>query len=148
MKYTIGQFNDSFTPVIDGVATVVKNYALWLDKKHAKCCVVTPSCPGYTDNEEFDVLRYASVPLPKRKFYRLGLPLAGYEKYKKITNIDFDLIHTHCPFSSGKLGYNIAKKRNIPLIATFHSKFYDDFKQALKNDKIALAATKQVINFF
>jgi hypothetical protein len=33
MELIIGQFNDSYEPVMDGVANVTKNYAYWLDKK-------------------------------------------------------------------------------------------------------------------
>lgn len=44
-----GQFNDSFTPVMDGVTNVVKNYAYWLDKKYGESYVATPAYPGYID---------------------------------------------------------------------------------------------------
>ena len=33
MSITIGQFNESFPPIVDGVANVVKNYAYWLEQK-------------------------------------------------------------------------------------------------------------------
>ena len=36
MRLTIGQFNESFPPIIDGVANVVKNYAYWMNKKYGR----------------------------------------------------------------------------------------------------------------
>jgi glycosyltransferase involved in cell wall biosynthesis len=147
-KLITGQFNDSFTPVMDGVTNVVKNYAYWLDKKYGESYVATPAYPGYVDREEFPVLRYYSVPLKKREPYRFGLELLDLNFRKTIKAIPFDIVHAHCPFTSGMIALQIAKKNNIPIVATFHSKFYDDFKQVLKIDAFAKICTRIVIDFF
>lgn len=143
-----GQFNDSFTPVMDGVTNVVKNYAYWLDKKYGESYVATPAYPGYIDREEFPVLRYYSIPLKKREPYRIGLELLDINFRTTIKNISFDIVHAHCPFTSGAIAQQIARKKNIPIVATFHSKFYDDFKQVLKIDAFAKLCTRIVIDFF
>ncbi|HEY8500904.1 MAG TPA: glycosyltransferase [Clostridia bacterium] len=143
-----GQFNDSFTPVMDGVTNVVKNYAYWLDKKYGESYVATPAYPGYIDREEFPVLRYYSIPLKKREPYRIGLELLDINFRSTIKNIPFDIVHAHCPFTSGAIAQQIARKKNVPIIATFHSKFYDDFKQVLKIDAFAKFCTRIVIDFF
>lgn len=143
-----GQFNDSFTPVMDGVTNVVKNYAYWLDKKYGESYVATPAYPGYIDREEFPVLRYYSIPLKKREPYRIGLELLDINFRTTIKNISFDIVHAHCPFTSGAIARQIARKKNIPIVATFHSKFYDDFKQVLKIDAFAKLCTRIVIDFF
>ncbi|NLX77845.1 MAG: glycosyltransferase family 4 protein [Clostridiaceae bacterium] len=147
-KLIAGQFNDSFTPVMDGVTNVVKNYAYWLDKKYGECYVATPAYPGYVDREEFPVLRYYSIPLKKREPYRIGLELLDINFRSTIKKIPFDIVHAHCPFTSGAVALQIARKNNIPIIATFHSKFYDDFKQVLKIDAFAKFCTRIVMDFF
>jgi len=147
-KLITGQFNDSFIPVMDGVTNVVKNYAYWLDKKYGESYVATPAYPGYIDREEFPVLRYYSIPLKKREPYRIGLDLLDINFRTTIKNISFDIVHAHCPFTSGAIAQQIARKKNIPIIATFHSKFYDDFKQVLKIDAFAKLCTRIVIDFF
>lgn len=147
-KLIIGQFNDAFTPVMDGVTNVVKNYAYWLDKKYGECYVVTPAYPGYVDREEFPVLRYYSIPIKKREPYRFGLELLDINFRSTIKNIPFDIVHAHCPFTSGAVAQQIARKENIPIVATFHSKFYDDFKQVLKIDAFAKICTRLVIDYF
>lgn len=147
-KLITGQFNDSFTPVMDGVTNVVKNYAYWLDKKYGECYVATPAYPGYVDREPFPVLRYYSIPLKGREPYRIGLELLDINFRTTIKNIPFDIVHAHCPFTSGAIALQIAKKKNIPIVATFHSKFYDDFKQVLKIDAFAKICTLLVIDFF
>lgn len=148
MKFTIGQFNDSYEPVMDGVANVTKNYAYWLSRKGCDSYVVTPSCPGYEDINDFKVLRYFSVPLPKRRPYRYGIPQLDYGFNRDVNTIPFDLVHCHCPFTSGKLALKIARKRGIPIITTFHSKYYDDFKEATKSDSIAKLMTQRIISFY
>ena len=45
-KHSICLLNDSFPPVIDGVANAVTNYALNIEKSHGSAVVATPSFPG------------------------------------------------------------------------------------------------------
>ena len=148
MRLVTGEFNDSFPPIMDGVANVVKNYAYWLNKKYGSCYVITPTSPNYLDNEEFPVLRYYSIPLPTRHPYRCGI--AGLDRtfLKRVREIPFDIVHAHSPFSAGGLALDIARRRNIPIVASFHSKYYDDFKFAFKSDFLARQAVKKVIRFF
>lgn len=143
-----GQFNDAYEPVSDGVVTVVKNYAYWLTCKYGESYVVTPKHPKYIDSEAFEVLRYLSVPMPKREPYRVGLPGIDFKFQYKVKKIDFDIIHAHSPFSAGRMALQTAKKLNVPVVATFHSKFYDDFKQVLKNDILARVSLDIVMDFF
>ncbi|NLW60251.1 MAG: glycosyltransferase family 4 protein [Firmicutes bacterium] len=144
----IGQFNDSYPPVMDGVANVTKNYAYWLHKKYGQCYVVTPAFPGYRDQDPFPVIRYSSLPLVFRPPYRLGCPQIDRKVQRRLREIPFDLVHTHSPFSSGQLALKIARQRGIPLVATFHSKFFDDFKAVVKADNLAWLGVKRVIKFF
>lgn len=148
MRLVTGEFNDSFPPIMDGAAIVVKNYAYWLNKKHGSCYVVTPASPNYQDIEEFPVLRYYSVPLPTRHPYRYGIAGLNRTFLKRVHEIPFDIVHAHSPFSAGGIALDIARRRNIPIVASFHSKFYDDFKLALKLDLLARQAVKKVIRFF
>ena len=60
---TIGIFNESFPPIMDGVSLTAKNYADWLHKMNQPVCVVTPKAPDYKDNEPYPVYRYTSVPV-------------------------------------------------------------------------------------
>lgn len=148
MGIIAGEFNDSFVPIADGVANVVKNYALWLPKNQIDSYVVTPDYPGYMDNEKFEVLRYQSIPVPLRYPYRAGMSALDITIKKRLGNIDFDLVHAHSPFSSGKLALKMAHDKGIPIIASFHSKYYDDFKDALKSDMAAKILLKMTMEFF
>ncbi len=156
-----GVFNDSFYPITDGVAMVTKNYALWLNRLTGPSCVVTPDMPNQFDHEEFPVYRYTSFPIPSRPPYRFGVNLVGevVEKRRRgerllerltgnVFSIPFDLVHAHCPFSSGYLAQRIARMRRIPLVATFHTKYRLDFESSLKNKFLVNLATKRLIQFY
>ncbi len=136
-SYTIGQLTDAFTPITDGVVSVVKNYAYYLQQNQIHSPILTPDFPGYRDDTELTVLRYQSVPLPRRKPYRIGLPKLSPRFLQQLRKIDFDLVHAHSPFASAKLALTLARKRNIPCVATFHSKYYEDIKAVTKSDLIA-----------
>src|ERR1700733_11373954 len=94
----IGQFNDSYAPIPDGVARVVCEYARWLHEAKTPTCVITTSAPGYHDTEPFPVHRYLSVPTVVRPPYRFGMPWLDFTFWRRMRAIDFRLVHAHCPF--------------------------------------------------
>jgi len=145
---TIGIFNDSFPPIMDGVSLATQNYAYWLHQKKQPVCVITPKSPSYCDHEPYPIYRYTSVPIIGRKPYRLGLPDIDFTFKTEIDHISFGLVHAHCPFSSGRLALSIAKKQKIPFVATFHSKYRDDFEHSVYNKFIAKQMTNEIIRFF
>jgi 1,2-diacylglycerol 3-alpha-glucosyltransferase len=148
MKLTIGQFNESFPPIIDGVANVVKNYAYWMNKKYGTSYVITTKHPLAKDNYDFEVLRYSSMKVPTRSEYRFGLPKMDGVFWKELKKVPFDIVHAHCPFGSGFAARTIARKRGIPFVATFHSKFRDDFKGFLKSDALVESMLAKVGDFY
>ncbi len=133
---------------MDGVANVVRNYSYWLNRKYGECCLATPNNRRYIDNEDFKVIRYFSVPFKFREPYKMGFDILDFKFWKYMNNMNFNIVHSHSPFTSATIGISIAKKKNIPLIATFHSKYYDDFKQVFKLDILAQLFTNIIINFY
>ena len=148
MKLDVIQFNESFPPVMDGVANVTRNYAYWIKKKYGKSYVVTPEYPAYVDDEIFPVLRYPSLPLALRKPYRMGVGQHNPKLWKKLNTLNVDIVHAQSPFSSGNIALQFARQKNVPMVATFHSKFYDDFKEATRSDAISWLMTHLVVDFF
>lgn len=142
------EFNDSFPPLTDGVAQTVRNYALWLNRKHGKCCVVTPQHPLADDHEEFPVMRFVSMPLFIVKDYKLGLPDIAFKTFHRLDTLPLDLVHAHCPFASGSLALMIARKKDIPVVATFHTKYKDDFAQRLKMENAGKIAAKYTAKYY
>ena len=74
MEANVGLFNESFPPVMDGVAVCVQNYAYWLQKKVGGVSVITPNKPGANYKQyPYEVLDYISVPVPFRHPYVTGI---------------------------------------------------------------------------
>lgn len=144
----IGLFNDCFPPIMDGVSVTTRNYAYWLNRKRKDICVVTPQAPEATDNEGYPVYRYLSIPIPMRKPYRLGFPRIDWPFHRQISRIDFDLVHAHCPFSSGYLARQIARDQDIPMIATFHSKYREDFQRIIPNRFMIDYLIRNIVDFY
>lgn len=147
----IGIFNDSFPPVMDGVALVTLNYAYWLKDRGEDVRVITPYAPGSDDIVKeltYPVMRYASLPVLVRKPYRMGLPNIDFTFQRAFKKLQFDIVHTHCPFSSAHLAMKVAKKQHIPFVASFHTKYRDDFLRATHSEKIADLMIRQVIKLY
>ncbi len=134
MQMTTCQFNDSYFPIMDGVGMTAHSYAYWLNEKYGKGMLIAPKVKDYKDNVPYKVYRFKSVLFPGMHPYRVGLPLIDVTFKKKIKKISFDLLHAHCPFISGQLAVKLATRLDIPLVATFHTKYRDDFKKVLDND--------------
>ncbi len=94
-RLMIGQFADSYAPTVDGVVTVVKNYAYWLHQKYGGCVVAAPKTPGYEIREPFPVVPFISIPAYGREPYRLGLPGVDLKFQRRMRDIEFDLVHAH-----------------------------------------------------
>ncbi|MBO4455790.1 MAG: glycosyltransferase [Bacteroidales bacterium] len=117
---------------MDGVAVCVENYAYWLQKKVGGVKVITPNVPGADYSKyDFEVFDYVSVPVPKREPYVTGVAEIDPRYLVKIAQTKFKILHAHCPFASGVAARRIARHLGIPLVATFHSKYRDDFARVL-----------------
>lgn len=144
-KLNICLLNDSFPPLIDGVANAVINYADTIHAELGSATVVTPSYPGYTDNFKFPVVRYSSVDTSKFLGYRAGYPFSS-SILGDLKNNHFDIVHSHCPFASTVLGRTLREKSNSPLIMTYHTKFDEDIKRIVENPLIVSQITKFVVH--
>lgn len=144
----IGLFNDSFPPVMDGVAMTTYNYAYWLHQNGHSVSVVTPFGEGERFAEPFPVLRYPSIPLLTRKPYRWGLPYLWTPVVSQIHQTPFSIVHGHSPFSAGRLAMTIAKKRGVPFVMSFHSKFREDFIHSVRSPVIADLMIKHIMEVF
>lgn len=142
-----GLFNDSFPPVFDGVTLTMQNYVRWLTAAGRHTCVVTPWNPVEEPHEGFDLYRYFSLPIPSRRPYRYGYPKLDPWIWGRLRRTPFALVHAHCPFSSGRLALYAARKQNVPLIATFHSKYKTDLEHSL-SPWMVTRIMKRVMDFF
>ncbi len=145
----IGEFSDSFLPIIDGVGRVVYNYCDTIARKGHECTAVVPLDKfGYRGKFPFEIIDYYSKSLPMKNEYDAGLPMIDMHYNARLKMTDFDIAHVHTPFIAGTEGIRYARERDIPLVGTFHSKYYDDFLQMTGSRHIAGLGTDLVVKFY
>lgn len=145
----IGEFCDCYPPHIDGVGMVVSAYARELSRNH-ECYYIAPknSTRRYPDREDgFPVLKFTALPIP-REAYSLGLPWVDLSFHQDLRRIAFDIVHAHTPFSAGLEARRQAENRGIPLVGTFHSKYYDDFYKKTHSGVISKTAVNLIVSFY
>ena len=62
--------------------------------------------------------------------------------------MSFEIVHAHCPFETGDLAHQAAQKQQIPLVATFHSKYRQDFEHNVHCKPIVDWMVRHIIRFF
>ncbi|MDE7159128.1 MAG: glycosyltransferase [Clostridiales bacterium] len=134
-KLKIAELLDSYFPCIDGPINVVTYYSEHLNKQ-ADCKLIVPKAKKkqkYVDNRPFEVIRCKSTAAPEG--YRLGHPGSDKKLKKRVKQEQFDIFHTHSPFSMGTFAVKMGKKYHVPVVATLHTKYYDDFSRVLHGFK-------------
>ena len=143
----IGQFGDTFPPTLDGVGRVMMSYCDTLEKLGHRAPYISVENPQFHEDVPMETILYHSLPIPRQN-YRLGVPLCSLRFRRQMRHMDFDVVHAHSPFIAGHYARRIARRRNIPLVATFHSKFYDDFYRATGSKTLARFVVRYVVRFF
>ncbi|MBE6877191.1 MAG: glycosyltransferase family 4 protein [Ruminococcus sp.] len=139
--------NDSFPPIIDGVATAVTNYAnIMTASGRARVLVGTPRYPNADySGYPYTVVPYQSFDLPDiADGYRAGNPLS-VKSVSEMTKFDPDIIHVHCPAVSAVMGRILRNETNAPIVFTYHTKYDIDIARAIKSEHIQKEAVKVMI---
>jgi glycosyltransferase involved in cell wall biosynthesis len=147
-EVSIGLFNDSFAPIMDGVTVTVRNYAYWLNEILGPTCVIAPSAPFHREEDAFPVLRFLSIPTFVHPPYRIGLPSVDLRLRSFLKGRRFSLVHAHSPFGAGRAALKAARAAGVPIVATFHSKFRDNLRMALPFCPLVDEQMKRIVEFF
>jgi uncharacterized protein (TIRG00374 family) len=128
-------FNDGFYPLIDGVVRAVDAYARYLVSQGVDVTVVVPYS-GKVNNFPYKILPIRQIKIPGF-FYPIPIGVNRL-KYKNALYYEGPIVyHAHTPFLLGHLALKLSKQYHIPLVTTFHSKYYDDYYAATKSKRIA-----------
>ena len=137
--------NDSFPPMIDGVANAVVNYASELERLGEHSVVVTPAVPGAEDRGyPYPVLRYPSIDTRKLVGYVAGYPFSP-EIMRRLKEEKVELLHSHCPIASTILARQLRSVLDAPLVLTYHTKFDIDIANALKSRLLQKGAIRAMV---
>ncbi len=146
----VGLYIDTFYPMVDGVVKVVDNYATRL----AKMCEVVVFCPsvkGYDESEDnkypYEIVRCMSIASKNMDYV---LPLGAVDPAYQIpmARSKVDIVHIHSPFTIGMSGVIYAKLHNLPLVATLHSQYRQDFENQIKLAPLIRAVLSTIMIVF
>ncbi len=138
--------NDSFPPLIDGVANTVLNYAETLKNRGDNTIVITPENPDAQGTRyDFPILRYSGIDVRDLVGYVAGYPFSPYV-IGELKRYGQGMLHSHCPFSSTTLARSIKDQLDSPLVMTYHTKFDVDIAKAVKSKLLQEGAIKAIIN--
>ena len=145
----IGLMTDTFLPVVDGVGRVVVAYANTLSNLGHEVTVSVPLYnTGYRGGYPFELIDYKGFKVPTSPQYKTGIAVLDSHYKKRMDMVRLDLVHSHSPFASGREALRLARQRCIPLVSTFHSKYYDDFLKATRSKTIAKAMLSSIVNYY
>ena len=144
-KNGICLLNDSFPPMIDGVANAVVNYARRLTERGDPVTVATPAVPGADDSTfPFPVLRYPSFDTRKKFGYVSGRPFSP-ELAARLQKEGVGILHTHCPIVSTFLARELRDVVDAPIVLTYHTKFDIDIAKAVRGKLLQESAIHALV---
>ena len=115
----IGMFTDTYTPQINGVVTSINSFTKELEAQGHEVYIFAPKLKNSIPQP--NVFHFKSFKYPMMPEHQFAYALGDH--YQEFKNIDFDIIHSHTPFTLGLLALFLAKQHNIPLVHTYHTLF-------------------------
>ena len=111
--HAVAAFTDTYLPTVNGVTYTVKAWRDRWRERGGRMDVVYPRADGYESGADEHPVRSFSFPFYDG--YRFGLP--------RIPDAvaDVDVVHAHTPFALGVSAVRLARRRGLPLVASYHT---------------------------
>jgi glycosyltransferase involved in cell wall biosynthesis len=115
----VGFFTDGYLPQLDGVGINLSTLVEALRRAGQEVYVVAPKHPGFKDKDPH-VYRLRSVSVHKKPEWRMAFPFPEKD-LQKASKIPFDIVHGHAGGPVSFLGFEIARRKNLPYVFTYHT---------------------------
>lgn len=127
----IAFFCDAYKPTRNGVAVSASTTAEELRQRGHEVTIFAPRYRGYRDGNE-KIVRFPAMQWFRAKDFALALPILSsplvlpllHRQEKFFREQNFDVVHTHSPFTIGTIGARWGRKYNVPVIFTFHTLYH------------------------
>lgn len=146
-KLNILQGMDCYLPDVDGVVNCMHNYCTHLSDGNNVTAAVPKNRRGYKDNFPYRVVRCNSIFLFGDNVH-YGIPKLDAKFRKTIMDGEYDIIHCHSPFATPKFLLKVAKKKNVPIVATFHTNMATIFQDISKSKSLTESFSKSLGKFY
>jgi glycosyltransferase involved in cell wall biosynthesis len=111
-------FTECYHPIVNGVVGAIDVLRAGLHDIGDDVVIVAPSYPAAMPAR--GVVRIPSLPLPTSTGYRLCVPFFDRDARALLQRVH--VVHAHSPFVTGWSARALARRRNIPLIFTYHTR--------------------------
>jgi len=108
----VAAFTDTYLPTVNGVTYTVRNWRTTWEQRGGRMDVVYPASDHDPGPGEHPV---RSAAFPFYEGFRLGVPGIP-DAVRRV-----DLVHAHTPFGVGLGGLRLARRLDVPLVASYHT---------------------------
>lgn len=115
----IAMFTDSYMPVLNGVSVSIQTLVEELRSRGHSVHVFTSRYPKHKDNDP-NIVRFNAIHTPWTGEYPMAIP-PFYPFVRGFRRQNFDIVHTHTPYTVGYVGMRWAESENLPLVSTYHT---------------------------
>ncbi len=109
----VAAFTDTYLPTVNGVTYTVQTWRDRWQARGGRMDVVYPNSNEYEPTDGEYPIR--SLPLPFYEGFRFGLPQVPDAV------CDVDVVHAHTPFALGVSALRLARREDLPFVATYHT---------------------------
>ncbi len=140
----IAIFTDSFLPGVGGTENAVLGFADALVESGNNVLVCCPKFNRqYKDSFKFNVVRAKSIKVTKNDCF--AFPNLSKNVKKQLDSFKPDIVHIQTVSPMAGYGIKYAKKHNLPLVSTVHTKFKTAFSHSIKSKFIVNMLIKDLV---
>lgn len=121
-KLKIAMFTNNFLPFVGGVPISIDRLSKGLRYLGNSVYVFAPKYPGITVDEDYVIRNKLLIPYKTGGFQFPIINIFSSDIDRAFNAQNFDIVHVHHPFWMGKKGLKLAKKNNLPVVLTYHTR--------------------------
>ena len=123
----VALFSGNYNYVTDGAAVALNHLVDYLERQGIECLVFSPTVDEPAFEGAGTVVSVPSVPIPGRSEYRIGLGLPRHVRHR-LEAFRPTLFHLSAPDLLGYAARRLARKWQVPAVASFHTRYDTYFR--------------------
>ncbi len=143
----IAIFTNNYLPNPYGVTGSIESFRKQFEKKGYTVFIFAPNYKNYNDKNP-NVFRYPAVDFRYKIKFPLVIPYSR-KLSKKIEELNIDIIHSQHPNLLGSVALRLARKKNIPIVFTWHTLYdqYTNYVPLIPKKIVAKLVIEQAVKY-